>query len=181
MCCHSLAMETHLILLPKHRIVIGEVFLTNGVDLCGPVHLKNGKKAWIVLITLFFYRCVHLDIVKSLDTCAFFNSLNRFVYKCDGPSSFSDNGSNFVGTNTMSTKLKWVEIESEVKQIQWILYVNTTSWQGGFFERLIRPVENLLRKTLENTKLNEEELRNILGAVINMKPLTAMVEDVYDL
>ena len=64
-----------------------------GVDLAGPLFLKSGEKAWIILFTCAVYRCVHLDFVTSRSTEAFLHALERFVNVRGRPTTiYSDNG-----------------------------------------------------------------------------------------
>jgi len=65
--------------LPTDRVSTGKVFETVGVDLAGPLFVKGKKKVWIVLVTCSVYRCVHLELVKSLTTEAFLEAFNRFI------------------------------------------------------------------------------------------------------
>jgi hypothetical protein len=88
--------------LPKRRMENGEVFSTTGVDLTGPLFLTNGEKVWIVLYTCAVYRCVVWDLIRSLDTVTFVQSLERFVADHGRPTTlYSDNGTNFVGARNL--------------------------------------------------------------------------------
>ncbi|GIY43386.1 hypothetical protein CDAR_306141 [Caerostris darwini] len=48
--------------LPEDRIKEAQVFEVIGVDLCGPLFLKDNKKCWIVLFTCAIFRAVHLEL-----------------------------------------------------------------------------------------------------------------------
>ncbi|GIY77871.1 reverse transcriptase [Caerostris darwini] len=48
--------------LPEDRIREAQVFEVIGVDLCGPLFLKDNKKCWIVLFTCAIFRAVHLEL-----------------------------------------------------------------------------------------------------------------------
>ena len=53
-------------------------------------------------------------------------------------------------------------------------------WIGGFWEHPVQNVKRNLRKSLENSQLNFEELTTVLvevEAVINSRPLTYMSPD----
>ncbi|UYV69224.1 hypothetical protein LAZ67_6002878 [Cordylochernes scorpioides] len=52
--------------LPKDRLFMGRPFEVTGVDLMGPLYLKNGQKIWITLFTCTVYRAVHLELVEDL-------------------------------------------------------------------------------------------------------------------
>ena len=55
-------------MLPVNRTATVNAFETTGVDLAGPLYLRNGDKLWIALFTCAVYRCVHIDFVMSLST-----------------------------------------------------------------------------------------------------------------
>lgn len=50
--------------LPRDRLVNTNAFEISGVDLAGPLFLKTGEKAWIVLFTCAVFRAIHLELVS---------------------------------------------------------------------------------------------------------------------
>jgi len=180
-------LQVNPIALLKKRVTPGEVFTTTGVDLAGPLFLRDKKKVWIVLYTCAVYRCVVLDLVESLSSEAFINSLERFINTHGRPNTiYSDNGTNFVGAENMFKKLNWKNIENKslVKQIQWIFNPTTAAWWGGWWERLVRSVKGLLRRMLGRATLTRDELATLLtsvAATINERPLSTATEDEDDL
>ncbi|OXA44497.1 uncharacterized protein LOC110857830 [Folsomia candida] len=173
--------------LPTNRVTPGEVYETTGVDLAGPVILKDGSKMWIVLFTCSVYRCVAFDVVSSLSTEAFMGAMQRFINIYGRPRTFcSDNGTNFVGVANLLKTLDWEEIlqKCDVSAIKWTLNPPSAPWWGGWWERLVRSMKNQLRRMLGKAKLTCEELRTSLSAVqatINDRPLTVLTEDSGDL
>ncbi|CAL8068579.1 unnamed protein product [Orchesella dallaii] len=173
--------------LPEARVMDSQPFQTTGVDLAGPLFLRDGGKAWIVLYTCAVYRCVLLDVVTSLIAEAFLGSLERFVNNFGRPNTvFSDNGTNFVGAVSIFQRLNWKDIERacNIKQIIWRFNPPTAAWWGGWWERLIRSVKDLLKRMLGRAKLSFDELRTCLSgvsAVINDRPLTVITENGEDL
>jgi len=173
--------------LPAARTEAAHAFQTTGVDLAGPLYLKSGEKAWLVLFTCAVYRCVHLDFVTSLSTEVFLNALERFINTRGRPITiYSDNGSNFVGLVNMFKKVDWqiVAETASVRQIKWIFNPPSAAWWGGWWERLIRTVKDLLKRMLGNARLNYDQLRTNLSHVenlINERPLTIVTEDPSDL
>jgi hypothetical protein len=173
--------------LPLHRIETVAAFQTTGVDLAGPLVLKGGKKAWIVIYTCAVYRAVYLDWVDAISSDEFLDSLERFTNTVGRPSTIcSDNGTNFVGANNLIKKLDWKKLQEKfhVKQIKWRFNPPTAAWWGGFWERLVRTVKDLLRKILGPAKLTTKELTSCLASVsyvINNGPLTTLNEDKEDL
>lgn len=121
--------------LPANRVQTVVPFQVTAVDLAGPLFLRKGKKAWIVLFTCAVYRCVHLDYVLSLSTEAFLAALHRFICCRGRPSTiYSDNGSNFTGADRAFKNLNWCEIQKScaVQRIQWIFNPPSAAWWGGW-------------------------------------------------
>lgn len=173
--------------LPIERIETVYAFQTTGVDLAGPLHLKGGKKVWIVIYTCAVYRGVYLDIINSLSSEEFLDSFHTFTYKVGRPSTmFSDNGTNFIGAQSMMKRLNWKELEPklQVKQIVWRFNPPTAAWWGGWWERLIRSLKDLLKRMIGSAKLTKLELEKCLievAYVMNERPLTTLTEDENDL
>jgi len=175
--------------LPEDRVKDAMVFEIIGVDLAGPLFLKGKqkKKAWIVLFTCAVYRCIHLELVKSLSTEAFMDAFSRFVAIRGRPAVvYSDNGTNFVGSDSALRELNWEIITKDhgLKRIQWKFNPPATPWWGGWWERMVRMVKDLLRRTLGRSKIGYEKLRTCvyeIAAIINKRPLCVVTEDPEDL
>lgn len=173
--------------LPKNRVLDAAVFQITGVDLAGPLFLADGSKVWIVLFTCAVYRAVHLELVAACSTEAFILALSRFISRRGRPTTiYSDNGTNFVGTDNIFKKLDWKKIEStaSVQKIQWIMNPPSSPWWGGFWERLVRSVKDLLKRMLGKSRVNLEQLSTCIcevESVINARPLTYVTEDNDDL
>jgi hypothetical protein len=173
--------------LPEDRVKSSKVFEVTGVDLAGPLFLKNGGKAWVVLFTCAVFRGVHLELVTSLETDSFLLAFLRFVSRRGRPAIvYSDNGTNFVGAANLFKNLDWKRIQREanVQRIQWKFNPPTAAWWGGWWERLIQTMKSLLRRMLGHSKLNYIQLETCLcevEAVMNNRPLTYVTEDQEDL
>lgn len=50
-----------------------------GVDMVGPLHLKERRNAWILLYNCAVYRTVHLELLHSLSTLAFLQGFREFI------------------------------------------------------------------------------------------------------
>ena len=99
-------MESVSIPLPVDRVRDASVFEIIGVDLAGPLFLKENKKAYICIFTCAVYRAVHFELLSSLSTADFIKGFSRFIARRGRPSIvFSDNGTNFVGTANDLNKL----------------------------------------------------------------------------
>lgn len=169
--------------LPTERLEGAMPFQTTGVDLAGPLYLNSGDKCWIVLFTCAVYRAVHLELIKSLSTEAFIMSLRRFIAR-RGRSDLlmSDNGTNFVGTKNLLNSLDWEELQrqSTIRRFAWKMNAPTAAWWGGFWERLIRVMKELLRRILGNASVSYDELQTLMcdcEATMNGRPLTYVNDD----
>ncbi|UYV62948.1 hypothetical protein LAZ67_2002587, partial [Cordylochernes scorpioides] len=172
--------------LPKERIMTTNVFEIIGVDLTGPLYLKGQAKVWTVIYTCSVYRAVHLDLVNSLSTKAFIQSLERFIRIYGCPTMiFSDNGRNFVGTDNFFQQIDWKKLQESdcVEPIQWRFNPPFAAWWGGWWERLIRSMKNLLKRTLGKATLRKEQLVKMLEevqSIMNGRPLTYISEEMED-
>ncbi|GBN32734.1 hypothetical protein AVEN_178946-1 [Araneus ventricosus] len=178
---------TFPIQLPLDRVRDAATFEVTGIDLCGPLILRSKTKAWVVLFTCAVYRCVHLEVVTSINTEYFIQALRRFIARRGRPSViYTDNGTNFTGTSTLLRKVDWEKVVSQetLNPINWKFIPPTAAWWGGWWERLIRTTKNLLVRVLGQASVNYEELLTILcdvESVINCRPLTYISNDSEDL
>ncbi|XP_055938027.1 uncharacterized protein LOC129968199 [Argiope bruennichi] len=173
--------------LPKDRVTQTKVFEVTGVDYAGPLYLKSKGKAWIVLFTCAVYRAVHFELVRSLTTDTFIQALRRFIARRGRISVlYSDNGTNFVGTNNALRALDWdkISVYSTAQKITWKFIPPTAAWWGGWWERIVRMLKELLRRVLGKSIINYEELLTILcdcESIINARPLTYIQDDPNEL
>ncbi|GFX68995.1 integrase catalytic domain-containing protein [Trichonephila clavipes] len=122
-------VKSESVSLPADRVRNAGVFEVIGIDLAGPLFLKNGEKVWVVLYTCAVYRAVHLELIQ---------------------------------------------------RIKWKFNPPTAAW----WERLIRVLKDLLKRTLGNAVLTYEELLTVLcdcESIVNSHPLTYVSEDSEDL
>ncbi|UYV84151.1 hypothetical protein LAZ67_X001338, partial [Cordylochernes scorpioides] len=179
----SKPVKTTPIHLPLDRVRDATAFEILGVDLAGPLYLKNKTKAWIVLFTCAVFRAIHLELVTSLSTEAFIQALRRFIARRGRPTViYSDNGTNFVGANNALKALNWKKIvlDQNLHKISWKFIPPTSAWWGGWWERLIRSIKDLLVRILGHSSVYYEEMSTILcdaEATINSRPLTYIHED----
>ncbi|GFV83556.1 integrase catalytic domain-containing protein [Trichonephila clavipes] len=166
--------------LPKDRTEVAAVFQVSGVDLAGPLLTKSKQKVWIVL---YLRPNLHLELITSLSTTDFIQAMRRFIARRGRISvMYSDNGTNFTGLNNALRQLDWTTIESEfrVHEIRWKFNPPSSPWWGGFWERLIGILKDLLRKTLGRSCLSYEELQTLVcecESVMNSRPLTYISEE----
>ncbi|GBL88878.1 hypothetical protein AVEN_158982-1 [Araneus ventricosus] len=165
--------------LSEDRLRDSATFETTGIDLAGPLYLRNGSKALVVLYTCAVYRAVHLELVTSLTTDKFLLSLCRFIARRRTSSIYTDNGSNFTGSNQALNKVDWHKIndDTSVSRIQWKFIPPSSPWWGGFWELLIGLLKTTLRKVLGKASLRYEELSTILcdcENIINSRSITSI-------
>lgn len=178
------ACATPPIHLPSDRVRDSKVFEVVGIDLCGPLFLKQKGKVWIVLFTCAVYRAIHLELVTDLSTEGFIQALRRFVARRGRPTTiYTDNGTNFKGTNNILKSLDWKKIETSehLVSMRWRFIPPTAAWWGGWWERLIRSIKALLIRTLGRSSLNMEELATVLcdvEATVNSRPLTCVNDEI---
>ncbi|UYV60499.1 hypothetical protein LAZ67_1001330 [Cordylochernes scorpioides] len=173
--------------LPENRVRDASIFEVVGIDLTGPLVLRNRRKVWIVIFTCAVYRAVHLELVTSLSTENFLQAFRRFVARRGRPYVvYSDNGTNFRGASRALGNLDnaVVQSESTKQNINWKFIPPSAPWWGGWWERLIGLLKQLLRKILGQARLEFEELYTIIcdtESLMNSRPLTYMSGDVEDL
>ncbi len=90
---------------------------------------------------------------------------------------YSDNGLNFVGCANLFKDVDWnaVQAYASVGRISWVFNPPTAAWWGGFWERLVGLVKQLLRRILGKKTVDQEELQTLLcdvEATLNLRPLT---------
>ncbi|XP_029688155.1 uncharacterized protein [Takifugu rubripes] len=167
-------------------------FYSTGVDCFGPFTVKIGRrteKRWGIVFKCMTTRCVHLDLLESLDTDAFLMSLRRFVARRGKPFELlSDNGTNFVGGarelreafETMAPHLK----EQLAKQkIEFCFNPPSAPHFGGAWEREVRSVKTALKVVLKEQTVPETVLQTILvevEGILNAKPLGYVSSDLAD-
>jgi len=88
--------------LPSSRLRLYKPpFWSTGVDCFGPYTIKIGRrreKRWGIIYKCLTTRCVHLDLLPSLDSDSFLMSLRRFIARRGKPYElWSDRGTNFKG------------------------------------------------------------------------------------
>ncbi|GFT76988.1 integrase catalytic domain-containing protein [Trichonephila clavipes] len=151
--------------LPPDRVTDCAPFEIVGIDLAGTLFLKDGRKVWIKLCLLA--RC--------------------FIARRGRPRTiYCDNGTNFRGAFNDLSKLNWSKIVEETRtpKILWKFIPPTAAWWGGWWERLVRTVKELLKRTLGRSVLKYDELYTVLcdcESIINCRPLTYVSENPEEL
>ena len=180
--------------LPTGRVTSEEPPFTHcGVDLCGPVLAKQGRKKlkrWVVIFTCLSVRCVHLDVVDSADTDAFINCLRRFTNRRGRPTNmYSDRGTNFVGaTNELKELIsnldhdKIQDFTSSIN-IEWHFNPPSAPHMGGAWERLVRSTKEVMVGLMHDKLLMDPQLYTLMTEVeriLNSRPLTHVSDNIDD-
>ena len=157
---------------PRCRVTCERPFEATGMDLGGPLYLKDNSKVWFVVFTCMSVRAIHLELVTSLSVEALIQALQRFMNRRGVPQlCISDHGSNFVAA------AKWVREKN--LDMKWQFVVERGPWWGGAWERLVGIVKGLLRRSLGHAILSWEELVTALTEVekvVNRRPITYLWE-----
>ena len=182
--------------LPKERCCEAAPFTHCGVGMFGPFTIRERRsdpKRYCALFTCFASRAVHIEVTCTMETDSFIQALRRFIARQGKVRSIrSDNGTNFVGTDS---ELRKALEEMNQEQIRDYLLQNGTDWitwyknppgashMGGVWERQIQSARNILAALLKThgQSLNDEGLRTLVAeteAIINSRPLT--VESLSD-
>ncbi|XP_058508983.1 uncharacterized protein LOC131475122 [Solea solea] len=167
-------------------------FYSTGVDCFGPFTVKIGRrteKRWGIVFKCMTTRCVHLDLLESLDTDAFLMSLRRFISRRGKPFELlSDNGTNFTG-GARELRVAFEAMVPQLKeqlaeqQIEFCFNPPSAPHFGGAWEREVRSVKTALKVVLKEQSVPETVLRTVLvevEGILNAKPLGYVSSDVAD-
>ncbi|XP_026731188.1 uncharacterized protein LOC113496223 [Trichoplusia ni] len=168
--------------LPSERLQHHQFpFACTAVDYFGPMQVTIGRrveKPWVALFTCLTTRAVHLELAPSLSASSMIMALRRMAARRGTPRTlFSDNGTNFVGTN------KELEAAALEKGIKWKFIPPGSPNMGGAWERLVRTVKTALAVVLNERSPPEEVLHTLMTEVehiVNSRPLTPVSMDPND-
>ena len=176
--------------LPADRIEQVPPFTNVGCDIMGPLYVHQGrstrgspaqKKVWAVVFCCLVIRCVHLELIDSMDTSSFVNCLRRFLaLRGNCKVIRTDNGSNLVAARKELGCLNDCKISEELhmRGCKWILHPVGASHFSGATERLVGRTRRLLEKSIllaGPRGLSKDELATLLceiSSIINQTPLT---------
>ena len=182
--------------LPSERVNPGGPCFTHvGLDMFGPIHVRNHPdsplvKRYVCLYTCLKTRAVHLELLHDADTDSFVQALFRFIARRGLPQLIrSDNGSNFVGGNKkfqqMVSRWNHTRIRSQLAamNVEWKFNPPRTPHMGGVWERLVKIAKRALVAVSKGQIMSDETARTFLAIVesmMNDRPLTSVSEDPRD-
>ena len=171
--------------LPADRVQATRAFSTTGIDFFGPLATTTCAETHGVMFTCAASRAVHLELVRDLKTTTFWRALRRFIARRGLPACIiSDNATTFVKSGKDCEKLKKLlnsrDVDHQVHlDIHWDHIAPRAPWWGGFYERMIGSVKQLLKKHLHRSVVTLDELATILTeieAILNDRPLNYFPE-----
>ena len=182
--------------LPADRLTMDPPFTHVGLDVFGPWSVTTRRtrggaadsKRWAVIFACLSTRAVHLEVIESMSTSSFINSLRRFL-SIRGPVKHlrSDRGTNFIGAcRELQVNTDDPEIKNYLQDqgCTWTFNAPHSSHMGGAWERLIGVARRILDGLLVKdgpTRLTHEVLSTLMAevmAIMNARPLVPISYDV---
>ncbi len=180
--------------LPSARLRIYQPpFWSTGVDCFGPFTVKIGRrheKRWGIIFKCLTTRCIHLDLLHSMDSDSFLMTLRRFVARRGKPFELiSDQGTNFRGGNrelqeTFSALEPAIKEKLSEQSISFQFNPPHAPHFGGAWEREILSINSCLRVVLKDQIVSDEVLSTVLvevEGILNSKPLGYVSSEISDI
>ena len=181
--------------LPSDRLSVEPPFTHVGLDVFGPWTVTSRRtrgghaenKRWAVIFTCLSTRAVHIEVIETMTTSSFINSLRRFT-AIRGPIKTlrSDRGTNFIGA------CKELNLNTDDPELKTYLQDNKCTWtfnpphsshMGGVWERMIgiaRRILDALLLKVNTSYLTHEVLATLMAevtAIMNSRPLVPISSD----
>lgn len=188
--------------LPSRRLTPARPFTNCGVDYCGPIMIREGRrrnsklvKAYISIFVCFATKAIHIELVGDLTTEAFLCALKRLISRRGRVANiYSDNGTNFIGANNELQELRLLfEEEDHMRKISSLGMEEEFTWHfipprapnfGGLWEAAVKSTKTHLKRVIGEAHLTYEEMYTLLvqiESILNSRPLTPMSNDPNDL
>ena len=147
--CHraELLFATNLLNLPDMTNLGPYIFRQN----------RSDCKAWGLLFTCLCTRCLHVELVTSLDLNSFLLALTRFVNLRGAVDTFySDNASTFrTASDKLPKLLGSSEFVNSLRKLNINTWVNIPPYapsQGGSWESMVKLFKTALGRVMEQTR-----------------------------
>ena len=165
--------------LPSFRVSCNHSFENVGVDYAGPLYHKElfnntvtMSKCYILLFTCAVTRAVHIELTPDMGAHSLILALRRFI-------SRKGTVKLIISDNFKSFKSALLKSYLRNHNISWKFILEKSPWWGGFYERLVGLVKNLLKKAMGRARFTYDELFTLLVEVenvLNSRPLTYVSE-----
>ncbi|XP_057365013.1 uncharacterized protein LOC130685709 [Daphnia carinata] len=140
-------------------------------------------KSYACLFTCAVTRAVHLELTKTMSARDFLLAFRRFSARRGNVSvMYSDNAQTF---RCVSKHLKVLRSDPAIhdllamRKTEWIFSASLAPWWGGIWERMVRTMKDLLRRSNDRACIEYDELEVSLidtESVVNARPLTYVAE-----
>ena len=159
-------------------------FKFSGVDYLGPFAFRQNRsdcKAWGLLFTCLCTRCIHVEIVTSLDLDSFLLASLRFTNLRGAVDTvYSDNGSSFkAAADKLPALLGYTELHNSLckKCLNWVFIPPYASSQGGSWEIMVKLFKKALTSVIGEARRKPSliELQTFTSdavRIVNDRPLT---------
>ncbi|XP_055952313.1 uncharacterized protein LOC129988184 isoform X1 [Argiope bruennichi] len=185
--------------LPTERISQNFPFNKVGVDFCGHFWIKYPNqrkgvfnKVYVCVFVCMVTKACHLELVSDLTSEAFIAALKRFFSR-RGKSEhiFSDNASNFVGTQLELKRLRKILSNSNNNMSKFLCDERVEGSfipprapnHGGLWEAGVKAVKYHIKRIMGNLRFTYEEFLTILNqieGILNSRPLYPLSCDPKD-
>ena len=182
--------------IPSERFETLSVFANVMLDFLGPLYIQHkcehqpcphegSKKCYVLLMTCFQSRALHLELAKSLKTEDFIMAFRRFVGRRGVPRKmYSDNATTFGHANRelkiALQHLDKIKARHELATsygCEWFFSKAKSPWENGMAERLNATIKSTLRKVVGSCRMSYDELFTVITEIeqqINNRPLSAV-------
>jgi hypothetical protein len=151
-------------------------------------------KAYVALFVCLATKAIHLELVGDHTAESFKNCLKRMMARRGIVANlYSDNGTNFVGTDRELKETYFLLQQDKVDSIKCFLADRNINWHfipphsphmGGIWEAGVKSCKYHFKRIVGNALLRYEELYTLLTLIescLNSRPIIPMSNDPHDL